>query len=200
MELEGSLPCSQESATGPYLQPNKEKTSNHNISNLNNIAPSTPRSSKWYLPFMLPARQEHKQTFLQCCAHLILLHFIILVIPCKKCELQDSLLWVFSNLPLLLPGPNILLCTVFWNTLNLCSPTVEHQLSYPCKITREINIKFLSISVVFSEGRRENNIFWTERHTILPEIKLLIISSWDKFCFVAVISKYLSLSHFHMIY
>jgi hypothetical protein len=44
MEPEGSLPCSQEPAAGPYPEP--DESSGHLPS-----FPSTPRSSDWSLPF-----------------------------------------------------------------------------------------------------------------------------------------------------
>jgi len=52
MELEGSLPCSQQPSTGPYSEPD---CSSPHLAILkihsNIIFLSTPRSSKWSLPF-----------------------------------------------------------------------------------------------------------------------------------------------------
>jgi hypothetical protein len=54
MEPEGSLPCTQQPATGPYPQP--DESSPHippylRMFHSNIIFPSTPRSSKWSLSF-----------------------------------------------------------------------------------------------------------------------------------------------------
>jgi hypothetical protein len=57
VEPEGSLPCSQKSATGPYPEPGESCSPiNPNLPKvqLNVIVLPTPRSSQWSLPFGLP--------------------------------------------------------------------------------------------------------------------------------------------------
>jgi len=53
MKSEGSLPCSQESATGPTGHMNPDHNFAPYFPNVysNIIFPSTPRSSEWYLPY-----------------------------------------------------------------------------------------------------------------------------------------------------
>jgi hypothetical protein len=54
MEPEGSLPCSQKPATGPYAEPDESifRTRFFKIQ-FNILLPSLPSSSKWYLPTSL---------------------------------------------------------------------------------------------------------------------------------------------------
>jgi hypothetical protein len=94
---------------------------------LNIILPSTPRSSEWSLSFSLS-----NQNFVRIChlpirsthpVHLILCWFDHLIILGKEYILWGSLLCNFLQpfVTLSLVGANILLSTVFSNTLRLCS-------------------------------------------------------------------------------
>jgi hypothetical protein len=59
MEPEGSVPCSQKPATGPYPDPAESiRPINPYLLkvHLNVILPPTPRSSKWSLPSGLPTK------------------------------------------------------------------------------------------------------------------------------------------------
>jgi len=66
MEPEGSLLCSQEPATGPYLE----------SENLNIILPSMPMYSKWFLPFRFTNQNtvciSHLSMHITCPAHLFI--------------------------------------------------------------------------------------------------------------------------------
>jgi hypothetical protein len=59
MEPEGSLPCSQKPAIGPYPEPNPVLPIDFYLPklHLNVIISSTPRSSQWSLTFGPPIRQ-----------------------------------------------------------------------------------------------------------------------------------------------
>jgi hypothetical protein len=58
--------------------------------------------------------------------------------------------------------PNILLSTVFSNTLNLCSsPRVREHVSYPHKTTGTITV-FYTLIFRFSDRRGEYKRPWTE--------------------------------------
>ena len=108
----------------------------------NIIHPSTPRSPQWSLslrfPHQDPIRPLSSSIRTTCPAHLILLHFITRTIlgeqyrsfSCSLCSLLHSLV----NSSLL--GPNILLNTMFSNTLSfLSSRNVSDQASHPYKTT-----------------------------------------------------------------
>jgi hypothetical protein len=85
-------------------------------------------------------------------------------------------------------GPNILLSTLFSNTLSLCSSlNVRDQVSHPHRTTGKI---LHSQMFTFLESRREDRRFWTEWLQALPEFTLLLISSKIKFWFVTVVPKH----------
>jgi hypothetical protein len=95
------------------------------------ILPSTPRSSQWSFSFGLSHQNLVAYTFLSspmrptCPAHLILLDLIV----------TSSLL-----------GPDILLRTLFSNTLSICcSLNVRDQVSHPYKTTDRILSVFYTL-------------------------------------------------------
>jgi hypothetical protein len=60
-------------------------------------------------------------------------------------------------------GPNILLNTLYLNTLSLCySLNVRDQVSYPYRITGKIIFLYILL-FMFLDSRREDKRFWTER-------------------------------------
>jgi len=76
-----------------------------------------------------------------CPAHLILLYFITQIILDEEYRSLNSLLCSFNHSPVnsSLLGPNILLNTLFSNTLSLHSSlNVSHQVSHPYKTTDKI--------------------------------------------------------------
>jgi hypothetical protein len=76
-----------------------------------------------------------------CPAHLILLALITLTILGEEYKPCSSSLSSFLQPPVTssLVGPNILICTLFSNTLNLCSSLyVRDQVSHPYKTTGKI--------------------------------------------------------------
>jgi hypothetical protein len=89
MEPEGSLPCSQQTLTGPYPEPN---TSNLHLPSCvpktpsNIIFPYTPRSSKWSLPPGFPTK--------------ILCAFLITPIHATFPAISSSLIWSDIHFPL----------------------------------------------------------------------------------------------------
>ena len=148
MEPEGSLPHSQASATCPY--PGPAQSSPHTTSHLleihpNIIYPSTPTSPQWTLffrfPHQDPIRPLSSPICATCPAHLILLDFITRTILGEEYRSFSSTLCnlLHSNVTSSLLGPNILVSTIFSNTLGfLSSLNISDQVSHPYKTTGKI--------------------------------------------------------------
>jgi hypothetical protein len=91
---------------------------------------------------------------------------------------------------------NILLSTLFLDTLSLCSSlSVRDQVSHSYRIAGKIVVSCILI-FKFLDSRWEDKRFWTEWYQALPEFGLLLMSSWMKFWFVTVVPKYLNRSTF----
>jgi hypothetical protein len=141
MKREGSLPHSQVPATCPYPEPHRSSPcpdipllNTH----LNIILPSTPGSSKWFLPSRFPA----KTLYTPLCsplratspAYLILVGLITRTILGEHYRSSGSSLCSFlhSHVTSSLLGPNILLSTLFSDTPSLLSSlSVSDQVSHP---------------------------------------------------------------------
>ena len=90
-----------------------------------------------------------------------------------------------------LVGPNILLNTLFSNTLSLSSSlNVRDQVLHPYKRTGKITVLYILIFTFF-DSKLEDKIFCTEWQQIVPDFSLLLIYSWIEFRFVKVVPKYL---------
>ena len=131
-----------------------------------------------------------------CPAHFILLDFITQTILGEKCRSLSSSLCSFLH-PLVtssLLSPNILLNTLFSNTLNLCSSlNISNQVSQPYKTTGKIIVLYIS-NFKFLESKLEDKRFSTKWQQEFPVFNLFLISSWIQFWCVKVVTKYLNFS------
>jgi len=74
-------------------------------------------------------------------------------------------------------GPDILLSTLFFNTLSLhSSGNVSDQVSHPYKTTGKIMVPCFLI-FIFLDNKLEDKRFCTKRWQAFPDFKLLISSS-----------------------
>ena len=123
---------------------------------LNIFLPSTPGSSKWSLPLRSPYQNPAYTSPLPhtctCPTHLILLDAVTRTIFCKQYRSLSSSLCSFlhSLFTSALLGPNILLNTLFSNTLSLRSSfNVRYQVSHPYKTTNKFILLCILIFIFF---------------------------------------------------
>ena len=146
MEPECSLPHSQVPPTCPYPHPAQSNLISHFLKiNLNIILQSTPGSTQRFpsfrFPHQNPVHAPSSPIRATCPAYLILLDFITRKILSECYSSLSSSLCSFLHSPVSssLLGPNILLNTLFSNTLSQRSSLiVSDQVSHPYKPTGKI--------------------------------------------------------------
>ena len=130
--------------------------------------PSAPQFSKCFLSLRLPHQNPVCPSSLPvhatCPAHPIPLDMITQIIFVEEYRSLSSSLCSFLHLSVTssLWGPNILLSTLFSNTLSLCSPlNLSDQVSHPYKKKSKIVVLYILI-FVFLDSKLEDSRFCTE--------------------------------------
>ena len=131
-----------------------------------------------------------------CPAHLIFLYCNTRKILGKEYRSLTSSLFSFLHSPATssLLGPNILLNTIFSDTVSLHSSlNVSNQVSCPYKTTGKIILLYILI-FKFLGSKLKDKRFCTEWWKAFPDFNLLLITSLIEFWFVKVVPKYLNSS------
>ena len=88
-------------------------------------------------------------------------------------------------------GPNILLSTLIWNTLSLCSsPDLRDQISHVCKTTSKLILPCILIFVCL-DRKREGKRFWNKWLQAFLHFHLLLTFRRRNYFFLILIHLYI---------
>jgi hypothetical protein len=110
--------------------------------------------------------------------HLNLLYLITRAVSGEEYKSLSSTLCSFLHSPVTssLLGPNILLSTIFFNTLNLRSSlNVSNQVSHPYKKKKGTIIVLYFLIFIFLDSKMEGKRFCTKWQQAFPDFDLLLI-------------------------
>jgi len=170
MEPEGSLQHSQVPVICPFREPDRSSPCFHihflKI-HLNIILPTTPGSCSLSFALGFPTKTlyERHPICATCPTHHTIVYFITWTILGEEYRsfLYSLCSFLHSPVDLSLLGPNILLSTLFSNTLSPHSSlNVSDQVSHPYTTTGKIMVLYISIFLLLASILADNKRFCTE--------------------------------------
>jgi len=184
MELEGSLPHSQEPATCPYPQPARSSPYPHiplpeDPTPNSHLCLGLPSGLFLQVSPPKPCICLSSPPYTTCPAHVILDFITCTILGKEYRSLSYSLCtFIHSLVTSSLLRPNVLLSTLFSDTLSLrSSNNVSDQVSHPYKTTSKIIFLYISV-FKFLDIKLDDRRFYTEKQQAFPDFNLLLLSSF----------------------
>ena len=165
-------------------------------------------SSKWSLSLRLPHQNpactspQPDMCYVPPLPHINLLYLITRVVSGEEYISLSSTICSFLHSPVTssLLGPNILLSTIFFNTLNLRSSlNVSNQVSHPYKKKGTIIVLYFLI-FIFLDSKMEGKSFCTKWQQAFPDFNLLLILPEFNFDSLGLFPNIWTASSFQRIY
>ena len=184
MEPKGSLRRLQVPATCPYSEPDQARPypPPYPIPLLEDPSYYYPPIYAWVFQVVSFPQVSPPKPYMHLSSptgHLILLSLITWIMFGEEYRSLSSSLYGILHFPITssLLGPNILLCTLFSNSLSLCSSlNMSDQVSNQYKTRSKINVLYVLI-FIFLDSKQKTKILH-QMIEAFPDFSLLLISTW----------------------